>query len=89
MAQANSVSPIVPATATLSSDVFRLAFRGLFVGEDIALRLKKAKRNGTTSNISTGQQQLIDMQITIPKFFQLRCSMRCTNWTTCSETSTV
>jgi hypothetical protein len=38
----------------------------LFVGDDIALRFKKAKKNGTTSNVSTGQQRLIDLQLTIP-----------------------
>src|SRR5665213_978156 len=38
----------------------------LFIGDDIALRFKKAKRNGTTSNVSTLQQKLIDMQLTIP-----------------------
>ena len=38
----------------------------LFVGDGIALRFKKAKKNGTTSNISTTQQRLIDLQLTIP-----------------------
>jgi hypothetical protein len=38
----------------------------LFVGEDLALRFKKAKSDGTTSNISTKQQQLIDLQWAIP-----------------------
>ena len=38
----------------------------LFVGDDIALRFKKAKKNGTTSNVSTKQQRLIDLQLTIP-----------------------
>lgn len=43
--------------------------RGLFrlyVGNEIALRFKKAKRDGTTSNIGTRQQRLIDLQIKIP-----------------------
>jgi len=38
----------------------------LFIGDDIALRFKKAKKNGTTSNVSTLQQRLIDLQMTIP-----------------------
>jgi len=38
----------------------------LFVGDDIALRFKKAKKDGTTSNVSTKQQRLIDLQLTIP-----------------------
>lgn len=38
----------------------------LFVGGEIALRFKKARRDGSTSNISTNQQKLIDMQLTIP-----------------------
>ena len=38
----------------------------LFVGDDVALRFKKAKRDGTTSNVSTKQQRLIDLQLTIP-----------------------
>ena len=38
----------------------------LFVGAGIALRFKKAKKDGTTSNISTRQQRLIDLQMTIP-----------------------
>lgn len=44
-----------------SRGIFRL-----FVGDDIALRFKKAKKNGTTSNIPTNQQRLIDLQLTIP-----------------------
>lgn len=38
----------------------------LFIGDDIALRFKKAKRDGTTSNVSTNQQRLIDLQLKIP-----------------------
>jgi len=38
----------------------------LFVGGEIALRFKKARRDGSTSNISTNQQKLIDMQLSIP-----------------------
>lgn len=39
----------------------------LFIGSDIALRFKKARKNGTTSNISTHQQKLIDLQLSIPE----------------------
>jgi len=34
----------------------------LYIGDEIALRFKKAKPNGTTSNINTNQQRLIDSQ---------------------------
>lgn len=48
-------------TVGASKGVFRI-----FVGDEIALRFKKARKNGTTSNISTNQQKLIDLQLTIP-----------------------
>ena len=38
----------------------------LFIGEEIALRFKKARKDGSTSNISTNQQTLIDLQLNIP-----------------------
>ncbi len=48
-------------TVGTAKGVFRL-----FVGDEIALRFKKANKGGLTSNISTNQQRLIDMQFRIP-----------------------
>jgi hypothetical protein len=38
----------------------------MFIGDRFALRFKKARDNGTTSNVPTGQQRLIDLQLAIP-----------------------
>ncbi len=48
-------------TVGTAKGVFRV-----FVGDEIALRFKKANKGGLTSNISTNQQRLIDMQFRIP-----------------------